>query len=55
MNNKTMHNYTIKHRGDGVYDLYVDGKWVIAKGSYMSIVDELKVIMEEVYSSNDTE
>ena len=46
MNNKTKRNYLIKFRGDGVYDLYVDKKWVASKGSYQSILEELRVIIE---------
>ena len=46
MNNSTVHNFTIKLRGDGVYDLYVDKKWVVSRGSQASILDELKAIME---------
>ena len=48
MNNETIHEYKIKHRGDGVYDLYVNGKLMASKGSIDSIINELKVIMGEV-------
>ena len=47
MNNSTVHNFTIKLRGDGVYDLYVDKKWVVSRGSQANILDELRTIMEE--------
>ena len=47
-NNETVHEYKIKHRGDGVYDLYVDKKLMASKGSIESIVEELKIIMDEV-------
>ena len=47
MANKTVHNFTIKLREDRVYDLYLDGKWIIARGSYENILTELKTIMEE--------
>ena len=46
MNNKTKRSYLIKLRGDGVYDLYVDKKWVVSRGSYQNILDELKTIIE---------
>ena len=29
MANKTVHNFTIKLREDRVYDLYLDGKWIV--------------------------
>ena len=45
MNNRTVHNFTIKYREDRVYDIYVDGKWMGSKGSYESAVDELRSIM----------
>lgn len=47
MNNKTVHEYKIKLRGDGVYDIYVDGNFIISKGSITSAVKELEVIMSE--------
>ena len=46
-NNQTIHDYEIKYRGDRVYDLYVDGKWVVSRGSYENMLDELKKIMVE--------
>jgi hypothetical protein len=45
-NNSTVHKYTIKLRGDRVYDLYVDNQWVVSRGSYENILDELKKIMQ---------
>ena len=47
MNNETKHNYLIKLRKDGVYDIYVDGNFIISKGSVMSAAKELEVIMRE--------
>ena len=46
-NNSTVHNYVIKFRGDRVYDLYLDGQWVVSRGNYENILDELKKLMEE--------
>lgn len=46
-NNTTIHNYTIKLRGDGVYDLYVDKKWVVSKGSLEGLIEVLKEIVSE--------
>lgn len=47
MANKTVHNFTIKLREDRVFDLYLDGKWMVSRGSYENIIVELKTIMEE--------
>jgi hypothetical protein len=47
MANKTVHNFTIKLREDRVYDLYLNGKWMVSRGSYENILTELKTIMEE--------
>ena len=47
MANKTVHNFTIKLREDRVYDLYLDGKWIVSRGSYENIIEELKGIMTE--------
>lgn len=43
MNNKTIEkfNIEIKLRGDNVYDLYMDGKWVASRGSCDGIVEEV--------------
>jgi hypothetical protein len=46
MANKTVHNFTIKLREDRVYDLYIDGKWVLSRGSHENILEELKTIMD---------
>jgi hypothetical protein len=42
MNNKTIHEFTIKLRGDNVYDLYVDDQWVASRGHYENILDEIR-------------
>ena len=42
MNNKTIHEFTIKLRGDNVYDLYVDGEWIVSRGHYEKILDEVR-------------
>lgn len=47
MNNETIHNFTIKRRGDHIYDIYVDKKHIASKGSIESVLEELKTIMEE--------
>jgi hypothetical protein len=45
-NNTTVHSYEIKLRGDRVFDLYIDGKWVLSRGSHENILEELKKIMD---------
>lgn len=42
MNNTTIHEFTIKLRGDNVYDLYVDDQWVVSKGHYENILEEIR-------------
>lgn len=42
MNNSTIHECIVKLRGDNVYDLYVDDKWVVSRGCCLNIVDELR-------------
>ena len=48
MANKTVHEYKIKLREDKTYSIYVDGKLMGTKGSIEGVVNELKVIMDEV-------
>lgn len=48
MNNKTVEKFTIKRRGDGVYDLYVDDIWVASKGHYESVLDEIRNLIKEI-------
>lgn len=42
MNNKTIHEFVIKLRGDNVYDLYVDDQWVASRGHYENILEEIR-------------
>lgn len=44
MSNETIKkfNIVIKLRGDNVYDLYIDGKWVASRGGYDGILSELQ-------------
>jgi len=48
MNNKTVHNFTIKYRGDRVYDIYVDGKWVASRGTSDMALDDLRKIIDSI-------
>ena len=47
MNNETKFEWKIKLRYDRIYDLYLNGKWIVSRGSYENILAELKTIMEE--------
>lgn len=47
MNNTTIHNFTIKRRGDHIYDIYVDKKHIVSRGSVEGVLAELKALMEE--------
>ena len=47
MNNKTISNFTIKRRGDNVYDIYVNKKHIASRGSIEGVLEELKALMEE--------
>ena len=42
MNNETIFEAKIKQRADGVYDLYINGRWIVSRGHYESILDEIK-------------
>ena len=46
MNNETKFEWKIKLRYDNVYDLYVNGRWVLSRGSHENILEELKKIMD---------
>ena len=46
MNNKTIFEAKIKQRGDGVYDLYINGEWVTSRGHYENILDEIRKAIE---------
>lgn len=50
MNNETIKkfNLTVKLRGDHVYDLYVDGKWVAHSGSCENVLLEASRILSEL-------
>ena len=48
MNNKTILEIKIKQRGDGVYDLYINGDWKVSRGHYESILDEVRNLIKEI-------
>ena len=49
MNNETIKKFdiTIKLRGDNVYYLYMDGKWVISSGYYKNVLNAVEKAIEE--------
>lgn len=51
MNNKTVHNFTIKIREENVYDLYLDGKWIASRGHYENILDEVRNAIKYIDSA----
>lgn len=48
MNNKTVLEIKIKQRGDGVYDLYINGDWKASRGHYESVLDEIRNIIKQI-------
>ena len=46
MNNKTIFEAKIKQRGDGVYDLYINGEWAASRGHYENILEETRSAIE---------
>ena len=49
MNNETVKkfNIMIKLRGDNIYDLYMDGKWVASRGSCDKILEDVNDFVKE--------
>lgn len=54
MNNETIKKFdiTIKLRGDNIYDLYMDGKWIASRGSCENILDEVRGEMKKSLYEN---
>lgn len=48
MNNETQHEVKIKLRGDNVYDLYVNDQWVVSRGCYENIADEVRGVLKKI-------
>lgn len=48
MNNKTIFEAKIKQRFDGVYDLYINGEWVVSRGHYENILDEIREAIKRI-------
>ena len=47
MNNTTIQSFVVKRRGDHIYDIYVDKKHIVSKGSVESVLEELRILMTE--------
>lgn len=49
MSNETIKRFDIiiKLRGDNVYDLYIDGKWIASRGCYNGIAEEVQKAMKK--------
>ena len=54
MNNRTVEEIKIKLRGDNVYDIYVNGEWIGARGCYLNALNfvreyiQAKIVCENV-------
>lgn len=53
MNNKTILRFEIKLRGDNVYDLYVNDEWVVSRGHYESILDEVRNAIHRIDNNKE--
>jgi hypothetical protein len=48
MSNETVFEAKVKQRGDGVYDLYINGQWVVSRGHYERILDEIRKEIQRI-------
>lgn len=46
-NNATDKKVTVKRRGDGVYDIYVDDTFVESKGNFVAAAKLVEELLEE--------
>ncbi len=46
-NNQTDKKVTVKRRGDGVYDIYVDDTWVDSRGNFTAAGQRVAELLEE--------
>ena len=55
MNNETVKrfDFTIKLRGDDVYDLYLNEEYITHSGSFEKILDEVKKVMRYEFLLGD--
>ena len=54
MNNKTIFEAKVKQRGDGIYDLYVNGEWVASRGHYENILDEIRKAIQYIDNQKES-
>ena len=52
MNNKTVFEAKIKQRGDGVYDLYINGEWIVSRGHYENMLNDLRDEIRRIDETN---
>ena len=52
MNNTTIFEAKVKQRGDGIYDLYINGKWFVSRGHYENILDEIRKAIKYIDNKN---
>ena len=54
-NNKTIEEIKIKKRGDGVYDIYVNGQWLTHAGCYINALERVRdyIEVEAAYVEGD--
>ena len=48
MNNRTIFEAKIKQREDGIYDLYINGEWMVSRGYYEGILDEIRKEIQRI-------
>lgn len=48
MNNETKHEIKIKLRNDNVFDLYVNDSWIVSRGCYENIADEVRKVLKTI-------
>ena len=46
-NNLTDKKVTVKRRGDGVYDIYVNDTWVDSRGNFTAAGQRVSELLEE--------
>jgi hypothetical protein len=48
MSNATVLEVKVKQRADGVYDLYINGQWIVSRGHYENILDEIRKEIQRI-------
>ena len=48
MNNRTIFEAKVKQRGDGIYDLYINGEWIASRGHYEGVLDEIRKEIQRI-------